>query len=89
MNVLYFSVVEETDAGTVWQPNKKTLSGKWFKDKKSIKCVFDKPNPYIDSLFFDTGFININKPILTFSPNIDTAFIYGIPCVITDFDNIK
>lgn len=87
MNVLYFKDVDQTDAGTVWQPNNQTFSGKWFKDKKSIKYVFDNPKSYIDSLFFDSDFINTNKPLLYFSPNIDTAYIYGIPCVITPCTN--
>jgi len=87
LNVLYFSEVEQTEAGTIWQPNNETLTGKWYKNKKSIKYVFDKPKTYIDSLFFDSGFIDIDKPILTFSSNIDTVYIYGIPCIITDCGN--
>ena len=82
LNIRTFNQVSQSDTGEVWQSNNKTLSGKWFKDKKSIKYIFDKPKPYIYSLFFNNGFINVNESVLIFSPNIDTAFIYGIPCAL-------
>lgn len=75
---------KQSQAGVEWESNENMLSGRWFKDNKTIKYVLDKPNSFIDSIFLDTDF-NFNsskRPVISFSSKIDTAFIYGIPCAI-------
>jgi len=74
--------VTQSEEGEVWESNSKNITGKWVLNNKQINCSFDEPKSDIDSIFINTEFNNIDKPVVVFSQNLDTAFIYGIPCLL-------
>ncbi len=78
-------VVEENEAGTVWERPTKIVAGNWDRKNENIICSFNEPKSSIDSIFLNTDWRDIiDKSIVTFSQNADTAFIYGIPCTLVD-----
>jgi len=82
---LIVSIAEEQDkSGVEWESYNNKISGKWSMDGKSIKCILDKPKTSIDSIFIGSTFNYINKPVISFSSQMDTAYIYGIPCPLVD-----
>ncbi len=76
--------VTQSEEGEVWESNSKIITGKWVLNNKQINCSLDEPKSDIDSIFINTEFNNIDKPVVVFSQNLDTAFIYGIPCLLTN-----
>lgn len=75
-----------SEAGTLFESSTKTVSGNWSIRNKQIYCTFNEPKSSIDS-FFDSSDFNsvfIGKQIVTFSNKLDTAIIYGVPCILTD-----
>ena len=75
-----------TDSGNTVEMPTKTITGKWTIKNKIIDFKFDKPKSSIDNFFIDTDSKEIfkNKQLLIFSQRLDTAYIYGIPCILTD-----
>jgi hypothetical protein len=73
--------VEEKEAGTEWEPKTRTVTGKWNLKNEIINYSIDEPESSLDSIFVDTDFNFSNKPIIAFSQKLDTAYIYGIPCI--------
>ena len=81
-------VIEENDTGIIWETKPKTVTGNWYLKDQKIIFSFDEPNTSIDSIFINTDFIDfINNPILEFSQEFDTAYIYGIPCLLIENQN--
>lgn len=77
--------VHETDSGTTWEIITKTVNGTWNINNKKINYSLDKPESSVDSVFINTGFNEfMSRPILIFSQKQDTAFIYGLPCILTN-----
>lgn len=76
--------VKQSEAGEEWETNSKTVTGKWDIKNERIDYAFDEPKSSIDSIFVNTNFGNIDKPLITFSQKLDTAYIYGIPCIKVD-----
>lgn len=77
-----YTQVKQSEAGEEWESICKDVTGKWDIKDKSVIYTFDKLKSSIDSIFIKTEFGNIDKPILSFSQKLDTAYIYGIPCLI-------
>lgn len=70
-------------AGTSWETRDKTVKGKWEVQGEIITCLFDESKQSIDSVFIDTDFSGFSdKALIVFSQKLDTAYIYGIPCVL-------
>ncbi len=77
-----YTQVKQSKAGEQWESICKDITGKWDIKDKTVIYSFDKLKSSIDSIFILTEFGNIEKPILSFSQKLDTAYIYGIPCII-------
>ena len=77
--------IEEKETGTIWQTKSKTVTGNWDMKDERINYTIDEPKVSIDSIFRDSDFADfIQYPLLTFSPTLDTAYIYGISCLLTN-----
>lgn len=73
----------ETDAGSIWNGRQFTANGWWYLDKNKIRIQFQKSKNSIDSIFKGTEWEHlIDKPLIEFSENNDTAYIYGFPCLL-------
>jgi hypothetical protein len=69
--------------GDTWTEMSKTENGTWSIRNNKIDCRFMNKKSSIDSLFDNSDFKDFKeKDLLSFSINLDTAFIYGIPCLI-------
>jgi hypothetical protein len=79
-----YTQVKQSEAGEEWESISKDVIGKWDIKDKNVIYTFDKLKSSIDSIFINTEFGNIDKPILSFSQKLDTAFVYGIPCLINE-----
>lgn len=78
-------VIEEKETGTIWETKPKIVTGRWYLIDKRFNYMFDESESSIDSIFINTDFIDfIKKPILNFSQALDTVYIYGIPCLLTN-----
>lgn len=78
-------VIEQNEAGTIWEKKQKKITGKWSLLNETIRYSLDRPKSSIDSVFLNTDFdYLLNNPIIRFSSKLDTAYIYGIPCVMFD-----
>ena len=75
---------KQSEEGEEWETSRKHVTGKWNRKDETITYSFDESKPSIDSIFINTDFSNINKPVITFSQKYDTAYVYGIPCVLVD-----
>ena len=74
------SLPSETD-GDTWTASTKTVSGEWQIDRGKIICRFHDSKSSIDSVFDDSDFVDFKqKDLLYFSRDLDTAYIYEIPC---------
>jgi len=73
------------ETGSNWEKKQKKIEGNWnIKDEK-IEYSLKGSKSSIDSIFFDTDFYALIKnPILSFSAQLDTAYIYGIPCSMSN-----
>ena len=74
--------VKQSQSGEIWESHNESVKGIWILKNKSIQCSFNKSKSSIDSIFYNTEFGNLDKPLLSFSQKLDTAFIYGIPCIL-------
>ncbi len=75
--------IEEKETGAIWQTKSKTVTGSWDMKDERISYTIDELKASIDSIFIDSDFSNMIKyPLLTFSSALDTAYIYGIPCLL-------
>ncbi len=74
--------VSITDTGNIIESRAKTVTGKWTMSNSHINCTFNESKFAIDSFFIDTDFNDtfVKKQLIKFSPKLDTAYIYGIPC---------
>jgi hypothetical protein len=73
---------DQNESGTVWEESTEIVTGNWKIKNNKIICSFDKPKSSIDSFFHNSIFEGfINKPLIVFSKNSDTVYIYGIPCI--------
>ncbi|MEO0156976.1 MAG: hypothetical protein ABIL07_07670 [candidate division WOR-3 bacterium] len=88
LNVEVTKQVKQSESGVEWESsNSIIITGKWFFHRKMIKCIFDKQESYIDSIFLTTDFNIISakkRPIISFSSKFDTAYIFGIPCLANE-----
>lgn len=78
------SIISDSD-GDTWTQISKTERGFWSIRKNIISCTFINNKTSIDSLFENSDFRDFQeKHLLRFSSDLDTAYIYGIPCLIED-----
>jgi hypothetical protein len=77
-------LVKQSESGVEWTTDGKTVTGNWSIKRGSINCKLDEPKSSVDSIFKNTTFSNVEKPVIVFSSKLDTAYIYGIPCVISE-----
>ena len=75
---------DQNNSCVEWESYDFTITGKWSMKGNSVRSVFDKPKASIDSIFALAKLNISNKPIIEFSSQMDTAFIYGIPCLLLD-----
>ncbi len=78
-----YTQVKQSESGEEWESISKHVTGKWEIKNMKVMYTLDESKSSIDSIFYNTEFGNIDKPILSFSAQFDTAFIYGIPCSIS------
>ena len=72
----------ENNSGTIWETKSKKVTGVWDLITGVIKCNFKESKSSIDSIFDKTDFEHFKqKKIIYFSKGLDTAYIYGIPCL--------
>ena len=73
-----------TESGNIEVDTSMNVTGKWKITNSRIVCTFDYPRSSIDSFFIKADFTNtfFDRQIVTFSPNLDTAFIFGIPSIL-------
>ena len=74
---------ENKEAETIWTPKEKSIKGKWDVKNNKIEYSLDVSPSVFDSLFIYSSFDFKNKKVLSFSQSLDTAFIFGIPCMRT------
>jgi len=77
---------ENEEAETTWTSKEKSIKGKWETKNDKIEYSLDVSSSVFDSLFIYSAFDFKNKRVLYFSQNLDTAFIFGIPCIRTKPD---
>jgi len=74
---------KDDTSGTYYTTSSVTVFGKWNIENNKINFSFEKPKKEIDKIFVNTAFDRfIQKDILIFSKDMDTAYVYGIPCPI-------
>ena len=71
---------EYTDGGAIRSSIKEELTGAWHLKNNTINYKFDQRKSFIDSIVNEIRF-NKKDSILRFSNKLDTAYIFGIPCV--------
>jgi hypothetical protein len=78
------SVIDsENSAGTFWSRKTELIDGKWNYKNGNIETILMKSKSEIDRIFYKADRQEfLEKPILKFSHNLDTAYIYGIPCLL-------
>lgn len=81
---LRIEAVETPDSGLTFFNQVKNVTGKWIIKNSSIDCIFNDTRSSIDSFFIKTDYKDqfIESKILAFSQKFDTAFIFGIPCIL-------
>ena len=73
--------ISVSEKGNLYESITKTVLGNWSLKNNIIHCSFNESQTQIDSCFKNTFIENLlTKPIILFSPKLDTAYIYGIPC---------
>jgi uncharacterized protein YegP (UPF0339 family) len=78
------SIVSDSN-GDTWTEISKNEKGTWSIRKNKISCTFINNKSSIDSLFENSDFRDFQeKDLLKFSLDLDTAYIYGIPCLLED-----
>jgi hypothetical protein len=74
--------VESDQPGDTWSVSSKNVNGKWIYQNGRIACDFFTNKSSIDSVFDNSDFSELKqKDLLSFSKNMDTAYIYGVPCI--------
>lgn len=81
LTMQFLSAIEQNDPGTEWKPTTQFITGKWNIENGKINYFFDEVKPSMDSLLKITDFDFTKKAVLVFSDKLDTAYIYGIPCL--------
>jgi hypothetical protein len=78
--------ISEGSTGNIVKSTSKTVTGKWRVKNGFINYSLNEHKSAIDSFFIETDFANTfnDKQILTFSRKLDTAYIFGIPCILTE-----
>lgn len=70
-------------AGASFEPKTKKVTGEWNEKKGIINYTLNETRFSIDSIFMNTDYSElIRRPVLSFSAKSDTAFVYGIPCIL-------
>lgn len=72
----------QQETGTQWAIKTKTVEGEWQIKNNIINYSIVHPLS-TDSIFTNLNLNFANKPILSFSPKLDTAYVYGIPCALS------
>jgi hypothetical protein len=74
---------ESDQSGEIWSVSTKTFQGKWiYKSGRIAYDIFTNKSS-IDSVFENSDFSELKQSeLLSFSKNMDTAYIYGVPCII-------
>jgi hypothetical protein len=80
-----YKTVSDSAIGNYAESRSKVLTGKWGLNNGIVDYRLNESRSAIDSFYFDTDFANTfkDKQILSFSRELDTAYILGIPCIIT------
>jgi hypothetical protein len=87
---LRIEAAETPDSGLTFFYPVKNVTGKWKTKNSSIDCTFDDTRSSIDSFFIKTDYKDqfFDSKIVTFSQKLDTAFIFGIPCVLVNSSRV-
>ncbi len=76
--------IDQNDQGTTYEKRLIVITGKWQMKNERVDYSLDQPKSFLDSIFQKSEFKNLSKkPIVKFTEKLDTAYIYGIPCVLT------
>ena len=76
-------VDSNNEKGNSWNKRTRIERGRWNLINGRIDFAFKNAKSGIDSIFIGTDWSEyMNKPILIFSKDLDTAYIYGIPCIL-------
>ena len=80
-----YKTVSDSAIGNSAESRSKVLTGKWGLNNGFVDYSLNESRSAIDSFYLDTDFANTfnDKHRLTFSLKLDTAYIFGIPCIIT------
>lgn len=83
-------LVSQDSSGVIWEKITKLVSGKWYLDNGAIKYSFNESKATIDSFFVHTDWYSTfhDKPILSFSKMLDTAFVFSLPCILTECETV-
>lgn len=83
--------IYSTEAGTFLESSTKTVTGNWSIKNKRIYCTFNEPKSSIDNFLDSSDFKGafFGKQLVTFSNKLDTAIIYGVPCILTDCETTR
>ncbi len=69
--------------GTSFVSQNITIKGNWDEINGILSFTFEKAKTSIDSLFLNTDYADlVENSILRFTPDSDTAFVFGIPCIL-------
>jgi len=75
--------IESEENGDTWAVIESVEKGTWHYRNKKIKLNFINTKSSIDKVFENSDFENFKEnELINFSENLDTAYIYGIPCIL-------
>ena len=75
--------IESDQPRDPWSVSSKNVKGKWIFQNGKIICDFSPKKTSIDSVFDNSDFSELKqKDLLSFSKDMDTAYIYSVPCLI-------
>lgn len=83
LTVIVFLPDTINEKGTEWVSNSKIFTGKWWIKNKHIRLTINEPKDTNDLIFNNPDYDFLKKkPTIQFSNTQDTAYIYGIPCIL-------
>ena len=82
--------VSQDTTGVIWETMTNSAYGKWRLSNGFINYSFNDSKSAIDSFFIQTDWFDNfhDKPLLSFSKKLDTAFIYSLPCILTECETV-
>lgn len=83
LRIMTSRAIPSESIGDSWTEYIDTTRGLWSFKNNKINCIFFDTKSDIDKVFDNSDFKEFkNRELLFFSNDMDTAYIYGIPCTL-------